>query len=157
MTDIKRIPIEEFRANGYLQEVNRRCLHPVGMALEATIVEPEGWSDDNQRVKALADAIAEDNGWDAEDDYAEALDQAVFTFNTIYPPGSQHLSGVWDYRDDPEGMLFDPQMVKQACIDAWNELADSKLKARDATGECVHGIQLSTEELALIGDGKGGS
>jgi hypothetical protein len=25
---------------------------------------------------------------------------------TVEDDGSQHLSGVWDYRDDPEGMIF---------------------------------------------------
>lgn len=33
--DIKRIDAAEFQAEGYLQEVNRRFLHPLGLALEA--------------------------------------------------------------------------------------------------------------------------
>ena len=61
MTDnIKRIDIKEFREGGYLQEVNRRFLHPLGLALEIV----------------------------REDD------------------GTERLGGVWDYRDDPEGMFF---------------------------------------------------
>lgn len=32
--DIKRIDIKEFREAGYLQELNRRFLHPLGLALE---------------------------------------------------------------------------------------------------------------------------
>jgi len=54
------INITEFRERGYLQEVNRRLLHPLGLALE--IVQDED--------------------------------------------GSERLGGVWDYRDDPEGMYF---------------------------------------------------
>ena len=57
---IKRIDITEFRQQGFLQEVNRQFLHPLGLALEVTI----------------------------EDD------------------GTERLGGVWDYRDDPEGILF---------------------------------------------------
>ena len=34
MKEIKRIDIKEFRESGYLQEVNRRFLHPLGLALE---------------------------------------------------------------------------------------------------------------------------
>jgi hypothetical protein len=34
MNDIKRIDIKEFREKGYLQELNRRFLHPLGLALE---------------------------------------------------------------------------------------------------------------------------
>lgn len=33
----KRIDIKEFRESGYLQELNRRFLHPLGMALEVVI------------------------------------------------------------------------------------------------------------------------
>lgn len=58
---IKRIDIQEFREKGYLQEVNRRFLHPLGLALEI-IIEKDG---------------------------------------------EEKLGGVWDIRDDPEGMMFD--------------------------------------------------
>ncbi len=58
---VKKIDINEFREIGYLQEVNRRFFHPLGLALE----------------------ISQD-----EDG------------------GPWRLGGVWDYRDDPEGILF---------------------------------------------------
>lgn len=58
--DIPRIPIAEFVALGFLQEVNRRFLHPCGLALEV--------------VK--------------------------------HDDGTMEFGGVWDYRDDPEGMVF---------------------------------------------------
>lgn len=61
MSDIKRIDIKEFREKGYLQEVNRRFFHPLGLALEVVVEED----------------------------------------------GSEHLGGVWDYRDDPEGVYFE--------------------------------------------------
>lgn len=59
---VKRISIKEFREIGYLQELNRRFLHPLGLALEIVV--------DNEA-------------------------------------GEERLGGVWDYRDDPEGMIFD--------------------------------------------------
>lgn len=37
MNDIKKMNIKEFRERGYLQEVNRRFLHPLGLALEVNI------------------------------------------------------------------------------------------------------------------------
>jgi hypothetical protein len=62
MTDpVKYISIKEFREKGYLQELNRRFLHPLGLAL----------------------AI------DVKDD------------------GEEVLKGVWDYREDPEGIYYD--------------------------------------------------
>lgn len=58
---VKRMDIKEFRELGLLQEINRRFLHPMGLALEVVI-------DDNT--------------------------------------GESTLGGVWDYRDDPEGIVF---------------------------------------------------
>lgn len=60
MSKIKRIDIKEFRASGYLQEVNRLFFHPLGLALEVIVQED----------------------------------------------GSESLGGVWDFRDDPEGIAF---------------------------------------------------
>ncbi len=58
--DVRRIDIAEFRAFGFLQEVNRQFFHPLGLALEVTV--------------------------DSE--------------------GNESLGGVWDYRDDPEGIRY---------------------------------------------------
>lgn len=59
--EIKKIDIKEFRESGYLQELNRRFLHPLGLALEIVI------NDD----------------------------------------GLESLGGIWDYRDDKEGIYYD--------------------------------------------------
>lgn len=58
--DITRIDIKEFRELGYLQELNRQFLHPLGLALEVMLHED----------------------------------------------GTEELGGIWDYRDDPEGVQF---------------------------------------------------
>jgi hypothetical protein len=59
--------IKEFWEFGYLQEVNRQFLHPLGLALEVIV--------DNET-------------------------------------GEVKLGGVWDYRDDPEGMRFGPGEIE---------------------------------------------
>lgn len=56
-----RMDISEFRSLGYLQELNRCFLHPLGLALEVVV----------------------------EDD------------------GTERFGGIWDYRDDPEGMRYE--------------------------------------------------
>lgn len=58
--EVKKIQISEFRKLGYLQELNRQFLHPLGLALEVSINED----------------------------------------------GTESLGGVWDYRDDPEGIMY---------------------------------------------------
>lgn len=79
--EIKRISIKEFKEVGYLQELNRKFLHPLGMALEV---------------------LADDN-----DEYT--------------------LSGVRDYREEPDGMLFmdlsTPEHIKRA-----NRVEDEMVK-----------------------------
>jgi hypothetical protein len=59
--EIKKIDIKEFRENGYLQELNRQFLHPLGLALE----------------------VVQDSD------------------------GTEYIGGVWDYRDDEEGIQYD--------------------------------------------------
>lgn len=61
--------IKEFRDQGYLQEVNRQFLHPLGLALEITV-------DDET--------------------------------------GECKLSGIWDCRNDPTGIVFDEVDVDKA-------------------------------------------
>lgn len=65
-TTIKRINAREFQSFGYLQEVNRQFLHPLGLALEIII-------DDET--------------------------------------GDVSLGGIWDYRDDPAGLVFDKDEI----------------------------------------------
>lgn len=60
-TDIKWMDLNEFLNDGYLQEVNRRFFHPLGLALAVSC-------DKDGKVTDIA--------------------------------------GLWDYRDDSEGMLF---------------------------------------------------
>ncbi len=63
---INYMDIGEFRDKGYLQEINRQFLHPLGLALEIS--------------HEVDDETGEEGPW--------------------------ILGGIWDYRSDPEGMLF---------------------------------------------------
>jgi hypothetical protein len=40
--EVKKMSIKEFREIGFLQELNRRFLHPLGMALEVTVDDKTG-------------------------------------------------------------------------------------------------------------------
>lgn len=61
----KKMSVKEFRELGYVQELNRQFLHPLGLALEVTVNRD----------------------------------------------GTESFSGVWDYRDDPEGIFYDPGVI----------------------------------------------
>lgn len=81
MSVIQRMDVKEFRESGYLQELNRRFLHPLGLAIEVV----------------------------REED------------------GRETLGGIWDSRQDPEGISFEiseDMPIKAAAIQAeWNRRA----------------------------------
>jgi hypothetical protein len=84
--DIKRMDIKEFRELGFIQEINRRLLHPCGLALEVIV----------------------------------DLDT-----------GATSLGGVWDYRDDPEGMAFGEDVLDVEKAKSVEELYHSKDEVRN--------------------------
>lgn len=106
MSEVKRIDIAEFRRDGYLQEVNRRFFHPLGLALEVVV----------------------------EDD------------------GSERLGGVWDYRDDPEGIYYDGELAgdpsenARRITDRWVERVD----ARNALGYMVQPVDGVRENYGAV-------
>lgn len=44
--------------------------------------------------------------------------------------GSERLSGVWDYREDPAGIYYGPGMISQEKINNVEQLAQSKVEGR---------------------------
>jgi len=86
MAKIKRMSVKEFREKGFLQELNRQFLHPLGLAIEVVINEEDG---------------------------------------------SEKFGEVWDYTDDPEGIIFksikDRHKIK---ADKVKELFEIKSKVR---------------------------
>ena len=84
MSDIKRLPVKDFREQGYLQELNRRFLHPLGLALEVVVEED----------------------------------------------GTERFGGVWDYREDAEGIIYGEGVINDAKAQNIQNEWDKRLKAR---------------------------
>lgn len=121
MGDVKYLEIAELRRLGFLQEANRQFFHPHGLALEVRSVTSD-WTDEEiarspwmqEQVEKIAGALEDrwigfaldgglkPEGWEK---------MAVAVCRSLWPQGSRHLSGVWDYRDDPEGIVYgsDPE------------------------------------------------
>jgi hypothetical protein len=101
MKEVNRIDVREFRERGYLQEVNRLILHPLGLALEVVIEED----------------------------------------------GSEHLGGVWDYRDDDEGILFAGDgTIEQEKIDRVRDELEAHIPGRERLLGSQRFIQLPGDE-----------
>lgn len=75
--------IEEFVNEGFLQEINRQFLHPLGLALEVGIDE---------------------YGW--------------------------YLRGIWDYRDNPEGITFWDDVLEADKADRVHQELDRHIDVR---------------------------
>jgi len=77
--------VQEFRELGLLQEINRRVLHPCGLAIEVVI--------------------------DTE-------------------TGEETFGGVWDFRDDPEGLIYRDEDLDVNKVTSVEDLIGSKKLVR---------------------------
>lgn len=84
MNGVKRINPKILRDSGLLFEINRKILHPFGLALEIITGSDNG-------IKL----IWQENGKQKE-------------FNI----GEEALGGIWDYRNDPEGIIYGENELK---------------------------------------------
>lgn len=115
--DVKHLSINEFRARGYLHEVNRLLLHPLGLALEVTRAKEPGvrvsfkeadFEESKLALKGALEILLDGNPDKASlqkllgslDHHAEHLEA-----------GQEWLGGVWDSQDDPEGTVYGDDLL----------------------------------------------
>ncbi|MCA1027055.1 hypothetical protein LCM23_13215 [Cytobacillus kochii] len=96
MNEIKRIDVKEFRVKGYVQELNRQFLHPLGMALEIVIDED----------------------------------------------GNESLGGIWDYREDTEGILYADEIAKSRRFKENIEFVRQQWREKEKTRKKIHGFMI---------------
>lgn len=104
--EVQYMDLDEFREFGYLQEINRRLLHPLGIALEWRDYSEEEWRKDLK--EAFVKAEDEEDGEPDLSDFVTAVIALLYKARLVGP----QLSGVWDYRDDPEGMAFGGKYIE---------------------------------------------
>lgn len=118
--DIKRMPIKEFRGAGYLHEVNRLVLHPLGLAMEVQVVKEDTIRLDLRAAdvklfeeisRAVGDAVAEKLSTKQLEQLAALL--ARIENAPGFEAGDEILGGVWDYREDPEGIDYGDDLLSQ--------------------------------------------
>lgn len=118
---VKRIDIKEFREGGFLQEANRHFFHPLGLALETVVDECEACDGVGQRGKGAV---------------AEPCPACHATGQT------ERLGGIWDYREDPEGITFDGGygLDREKAANVTREFV-RHLKVRNQMFEVEDGVQ----------------
>lgn len=116
---VKHIDITEFREVGFLQEANRLFFHPRGLALEVTICdhcEGSGIEPGTNGIMCQAGDL-DCNG------------------------RGEWISGVWDYRDDPEGVIFGPDQLSFEKAKTVQAQLFNHLNAREKLGCDIIGVQ----------------
>lgn len=129
----KRIDIAEFRELGFLQEANRVFFHPLGLALEVVI-----------------DACPECLGHGKRAFDREKREGGLPPCPNCDGAGKiERLGGVWDYRDDPEGIAY--ALPLKIDPDKITSVEEEFRKHRDARAELFDGrtIQKPGQELEL--------
>lgn len=116
---VKRIDIKEFRTLGFLQEANRHFFHPLGLALEIVQENCKTCGRTGYIGVAIRRVCSNCDGYG----YTE------------------RLGGIWDYREDPEGITYsDDQMSREKASNVLREFA-RHLKERNWMFEVQDGIQ----------------
>lgn len=84
MAEPQKMTVKEFREQGYLQELNRQFLHPLGMALEV-VLEKDG----TERFGEVWDSRDDDEGFiygnlsDIDRDKALRINEERITKSTL--------------------------------------------------------------------------
>lgn len=149
----KHIDPKEFRDLGFLQEANRQFFHPHGLALEVTAVTADDGKNAfstisllDREMQQLKDLIAEKRKRGVDLSSLESrLDQA-----TRHEEGDVWISGVWDYRDDPESIVFGSGDYGDSQERADRTRAE-RLKHAEARAELFHGATPQLKELGATG------
>lgn len=149
---IERLTPAEFRDEGYLQEINRRLLHPLGLALEVFV-------DDRDEIEAAfeSDGFQDVEDLDPQDVLISLLDFAlegdmignkthralIGWLNTI--PRRERFGGVWDDREDPTGIVFHPDEIDNSFLERANKV-DDEIHDRKRERYDQHGFYVQPPE-----------
>lgn len=131
MNKINRIDIKEFREQGYLREVNRRFFHRLGLALEVLVLDSGLFDGDEKDIEKFNEELTElYNKIFKIDltDYQESILKGLFSV----AKNGFIISGVRDYRDDPEGIYFGS--IDKSAVEKGKRITEemkSKKKARE--------------------------
>lgn len=147
MSDINYIDPAEFRQAGYLHEVNRLLLHPLGLALSVETATERGFTM-RLRAEDHENLVCELDGDVSAERLREILDGLLANGEAVSKGQYVGMGGVWDYRHDPEGIMFagttlDATNQAEAVADLWNARREARVKAlgwmiQPVTGRSLH-------------------
>jgi hypothetical protein len=143
--DITRMGIAEFREAGYVQEINRLLLHPLGLALEVQVYDDHEYELrlNDEEVEQLAHYSQLGGPLGA---FMATLHGAV----VAHEADEERLGGVWDYREDPEGIRFGGDYLA-AMSERAETVAREWIKRKQAREEALGYVVQPVENDAALG------
>ncbi len=146
MYDGPWLAIEEFRASGLLHEVNRLILHPLGLALvvetgPGAVTMTEG---EVEHLRSIADRPALDS-----ETRSFLRDLAVRALTS-----EERLGGVWDNREDPEGIEYGANLLSEerarSVAETWDRRRPARVAALGYMVQPLSGSQLHAAVIRLL-------
>jgi hypothetical protein len=55
--------------------------------------------------------------------------------------GTERLGGIWDYRDDPEGIFYEPEDLSHWRVERVRDIREKKIDRRVSRGCYANGVQ----------------
>jgi hypothetical protein len=132
MADRKYITMSEFQGEGFLLEANRQFFHPHGLALEINRVSTEPGATPVHALALRDDTYNELCALLTTAGASDALIEAVHGARR-YEVGEGYITGVWDCRDDPEGVIMAGLSAHER--DKVTRVAAERARHRDARAE----------------------
>ena len=107
VTELKYISVKEFREFGFLQELNRCFLHPLGLALSIEINE-----DGSESLGPIWDSREDPEGFCF--DYAHRVDKEI----AEALGKMENVKALWDSHQAAREILFGGGMIESVIVDA---------------------------------------
>lgn len=147
----------EFRTGGFLMEANRQFFHPLGLALEWD----SGWTEEG--LKQFILGVMRQEAAAAEEDPAEVTIEDVHpeTIETIWRfiveagLDKPRISGVWDERDDPEGIAYGRKEYDDIGWYPWDSFDPDEVRAKAAMVAAERARHVEPREALFHKDGEG--
>lgn len=152
-TAIKKMPVSAFRSVGYLHEVNRLLLHPLGLAMEIDVAtEPMRVVRLRERGCAVLEQLCRESlagrGPFKADDAADLLDSLGAAERM--EAADERFGGVWDYSDDPEGMTYGEDLLSPLkAVRVAQELLQRRKLRMELLGYVIQPIETQEPTLTV--------
>jgi hypothetical protein len=152
MSEIKKVDAQFLLDSGLLFRMNQVILHPFGLALETIVYNND--EEHQKELEAIKDAseLVNETMFDEEGQARNEWSIVLELLDELYEikKNKARFGGVWDYREDPEGMLFEDKTFDEGFAKFqkfMDEFGRKKIRERFEKTGCVVQGELDLNEM----------